>query len=152
MNDWIADVKLALDVLPNQAKSAFDFVQAFIQDQELKDVFLDSEEFSHTGHSLGGAIAKLVGIGTGAAEIETFSSPGVDQLFGGSGNDTFVFTALDSTFQNVDTIHDFQSGDLFDLVGLGIQSLDELSFFFWRFDSYYFSFRVEFSAGPYWGF
>jgi Ca2+-binding RTX toxin-like protein len=67
------------------------------------------------------------GISGGAGDDRIFGGGGVDQLAGDMGNDTFVYTApsdapYDPTWNHVDWIYDFESGDRIDLSAIDANS------------------------------
>ena len=71
-SDWENDIDICMDNIPSQYIEAEHFYNIISE-------HFSGKEISLTGHSLGGALAQLVGATTGA-ETVTFNSPGVVHL------------------------------------------------------------------------
>ncbi len=71
--DWVPnDIGIALDLVPEEYQEALAFYNMIQHDYQ-------GAKITVTGHSLGGALAQLVGAATGADAV-TFNSPGVAHL------------------------------------------------------------------------
>jgi hypothetical protein len=73
MNDIAADMKIGLHVMPNQASSAMKFYRSVVQNDD-DFVFI-------TGHSLGGALAQVLGYWCNRPFV-TFNAPGMASVIG----------------------------------------------------------------------
>ena len=73
MNDIMADAKIGLHVMPNQASSAWKFYQSVVREND--------EFVSIVGHSLGGALAQVLGYWCNRPFV-TFNAPGMASVIG----------------------------------------------------------------------
>jgi hypothetical protein len=76
MSDGLSSTQIMTDQIPNQLVDAFEFVKASIRRLEEDDIKIESNEFTYTGHGLGGALAQMVGIVNNASNIWTYNALG----------------------------------------------------------------------------
>jgi hypothetical protein len=74
LDDWVANARLKFGAVSSQYEDAKAFVERVSAD------IADASSVSHVGHSLGGALAKMVGLENGSSDIWSFNGFGIEHL------------------------------------------------------------------------